>query len=49
MRERAELADGELAIDTGDGGTTVIARVPYSSAGSATDEQRLLQDTKPVA
>lgn len=40
MRERAELAGGELAIDTGDGGTTVIARVPYVSGGSAIDERR---------
>ena len=39
MRERAELAGGELAIDTGDGGTTVTARVPYAAGNTATDEQ----------
>jgi two-component system NarL family sensor kinase len=29
MRERAELAEGTLTIETGDGGTTVLVRVPY--------------------
>jgi signal transduction histidine kinase len=35
MRERAELADGELEIETGDRGTTVLARVPYVAASAA--------------
>jgi two-component system, NarL family, sensor kinase len=34
MRERAELADGTLEIDTGDDGTTVIARVPFVAGDS---------------
>jgi signal transduction histidine kinase len=32
MRERAALAGGELRIDTGGAGTTVLARVPYVPA-----------------
>jgi two-component system NarL family sensor kinase len=38
MRERAELAAGELVIDTGPHGTTILASVPYvpASAPSAT-------------
>jgi signal transduction histidine kinase len=35
MRERAELADGVLEIDTGSDGTTVTARVPYVAASPA--------------
>jgi two-component system NarL family sensor kinase len=35
MRERAELADGVLEIQTGGDGTTVIARVPYVSRSGA--------------
>jgi two-component system NarL family sensor kinase len=34
MRERAELADGVLEIDTGGDGTTVSARVPYVAGSS---------------
>jgi signal transduction histidine kinase len=30
MRERAELAGGELFINTGEGGTTVVARAPVA-------------------
>jgi signal transduction histidine kinase len=37
MRERAELADGVLNIQTGDAGTVVIARVPYIPGNSAVD------------
>jgi signal transduction histidine kinase len=34
MRERAALVDGVLEIDTGPGGTTVVARVPYAPASA---------------
>jgi signal transduction histidine kinase len=34
MRERAALVDGELVIDTGPAGTTVLARVPYAPASA---------------
>jgi two-component system NarL family sensor kinase len=33
MRERAELADGVLEIDSDGGGTTIVARVPYVPGG----------------
>jgi signal transduction histidine kinase len=37
MRERAELAGGTLAIETGDSGTTVRVRVPVN--GMAREER----------
>jgi two-component system NarL family sensor kinase len=38
MRERAELVDGALRIDTSAGGTTVLARVPYVPASAASGD-----------
>jgi signal transduction histidine kinase len=35
MRERVELADGELDIDSGPSGTTVRARVPVRRSAAA--------------
>jgi two-component system NarL family sensor kinase len=40
MRERAELLDGDLEIDTGDRGTRVVVRVPLARRGAPPHRRR---------